>query len=118
MRASSMSEPFEAQDKLKLRPPRSAEQPLAAHQGEQPEMAVPLFYSSHSSRWMPLESFQEAPARKCRWRGKTSGLTWLSQSGTWLAGDSCRSLIAFLVGFPAFWTSSIQRVFKPGQSIF
>src|SRR6266849_2479713 len=31
MRASSMSEPFEARDKLKLRPPRSAGQPLAAH---------------------------------------------------------------------------------------
>src|SRR5260370_38023921 len=73
-------------------------------------------YSSHSSRWMPLESFQEAPATKWRWRGKTSGLRLVSQSGGLDTMDSCAAADVFFSEI--FLASASPRGLRPGQSTF
>src|SRR4029077_9654984 len=73
-------------------------------------------HSSHSSMWRPLESFQEAPATKWRWRGKTSGFKMVSQSGTWEAVVFGAAVA--VVFSEIFLASVIQRFFRPVQSIF
>src|SRR6266446_7329404 len=70
-------------------------------------------YSSHSSKWMPLESFQEAPARKWRWRTKAWGSMLSSHSAS--PGGGCGAAAEpFLAGAAAeaFLACSIQRVFR------
>src|SRR5260370_57024 len=65
---------------------------------------------------MHLESVEEAPATKWRWRGKTSGLRLVSQSGVLDTMDSCAAADVFFSEI--LLASWIQRVFRPGQSIF